>query len=151
MSFDLCVWYPQKRIGNKEASELYARLCDGDTSGVVPHPAIDASYAELTARLPVRARRQHRRDGMPRPDDSGEWRSSLHDGLYGFAGNLIRPGNLSSARFLGVQPGLVLDHIYSSHFSSTVGYFRFFTGDFLVQTPPGKNVGYLYAVLTSLF
>jgi hypothetical protein len=60
-------------------------------------------------------------------------------------------GNLSSARFVGVQPGLVLDHIYSSHFSSTVGYFRFFTGDFLVQTPPGKNVGYLCALLTSLF
>jgi hypothetical protein len=48
MSFDLGVWYPQKRIGNKEASELYVRLCDGDTSGGVPHPAIDAFYAELT-------------------------------------------------------------------------------------------------------
>jgi hypothetical protein len=52
MSFDLGVWYPQKRIGNKEASELYARLCDGDTSGVEPHPAIDEFYAELTARHP---------------------------------------------------------------------------------------------------
>jgi hypothetical protein len=52
MSFDLGVWYPQKRIGNKEASELYVRLCDGDTSGVTAHPAIDAFYAELTARHP---------------------------------------------------------------------------------------------------
>lgn len=52
MSFDLGVWYPQKRIGNKEAGELYVRLCDGDTSGVVPHPAIDAFYAELTAKHP---------------------------------------------------------------------------------------------------
>jgi hypothetical protein len=52
MSFDLGVWYPQTRIGNKEASELYVRLCDGDTSGVVPNPAIDAFYAELTARHP---------------------------------------------------------------------------------------------------
>jgi hypothetical protein len=76
------------------------------------------------------------------------WRSSIHDGIYGFAGNLIRRGNLSSARFVGFQPGLVLDHTYSPHFSSTVGYFHFFTGDFLKQTPPGKNVGYLYATLT---
>jgi hypothetical protein len=52
MSFDLGVWYPQTRIRNKEASELYVRLCDGDTSGVVPNPAIEAFYAELTARHP---------------------------------------------------------------------------------------------------
>jgi hypothetical protein len=52
MSFDLGVWYPQKRIGNEEARELYVRLCDGDVSGVVPHPAIDAFYAELTAKHP---------------------------------------------------------------------------------------------------
>lgn len=52
MSFDLGVWYPQKRIGDEEAGEFYVRLCDSDTSGVVPHPAIDAFYAELTARHP---------------------------------------------------------------------------------------------------
>jgi hypothetical protein len=52
MSFDLGVWYPQQRIRNEEATELYVRLCDGDTSGVLPHPAIDAFYAELTAKHP---------------------------------------------------------------------------------------------------
>jgi hypothetical protein len=52
MSFDLGVWYPQKRIGNEEAGKLYVRLCDGDVSGVVPHPAIDAFYSELTAKHP---------------------------------------------------------------------------------------------------
>ena len=52
MSYDLAVWYPQKQISNQEATELYLRLCDGDTSGVAPHSAIDAFYAELTARHP---------------------------------------------------------------------------------------------------
>lgn len=52
MSFDLGVWFPQKRISNREASELYARLCDGDITSVTPHPAIDAFYAELTKRYP---------------------------------------------------------------------------------------------------
>jgi hypothetical protein len=52
MSFDLGVWYPQKRINNTEAGELYVRLCNSDTSGVVPHPAIDAFYAELTTKHP---------------------------------------------------------------------------------------------------
>ncbi|HEY6385928.1 MAG TPA: hypothetical protein VIX91_09625 [Candidatus Acidoferrum sp.] len=50
MSFDLAVWYPEKRIGNEEARELYVHLCDSDTSGVATHPAIDAFYAELAAR-----------------------------------------------------------------------------------------------------
>lgn len=48
MSFALGVWYPQKRIHNDEAGQLYVRLCDGDASGLAPHPAIDAFYAELT-------------------------------------------------------------------------------------------------------
>ena len=52
MSFDLGVWYPQKLIPNEEAAELYVRLCDGDASGVAPHSAIDAFYAELTTKHP---------------------------------------------------------------------------------------------------
>jgi hypothetical protein len=52
MSCDYGVWYPHKRLRNEEAGELYQRLCDGDASGVAPHPAIDAFYAELTARHP---------------------------------------------------------------------------------------------------
>lgn len=52
MSYDLPVWYPRTRIRNEEATELYLRLCDGDTSGVVPYPSIQAFYAELTARHP---------------------------------------------------------------------------------------------------
>jgi hypothetical protein len=50
MSFDLGVWYPRKRVGNEEAGHLYACLCDGDTRGAQPHPAVDMFYAELTAR-----------------------------------------------------------------------------------------------------
>ena len=52
MSFDLGVWYPDKRITNEEAGKLYLRVCDGDTSGVVPNPAVDAFYTELTAKHP---------------------------------------------------------------------------------------------------
>jgi hypothetical protein len=52
MSFDLGVWFPQLRIGNKEAGNLYARLCEGDKACVAPNPAVDAFYAELTAKHP---------------------------------------------------------------------------------------------------
>lgn len=76
------------------------------------------------------------------------WRSSLEDGVYGFAGNLIRPGNKTAARYIGAQPGVTWDHNYTAHFSSIAGYFRFFSGEFLRETPPGKNVAFLYATLT---
>jgi hypothetical protein len=52
MSFDLAVWYPEKRINNEAARDLYARLCEGDTSGVLPNPAVDEFYAALTATHP---------------------------------------------------------------------------------------------------
>ena len=71
------------------------------------------------------------------------WRNSLQDGIYGFAGNLIRPAGPSMSRYVGSQPGITVDHSYTSHLSSSIAYFRFFTGDFLRQMPPGKNVGFL--------
>ncbi len=52
MSFDLGVWYQQKRINDEEASALYSRLCDNDLSGVVTHPAVSEFYAELVAACP---------------------------------------------------------------------------------------------------
>jgi hypothetical protein len=76
------------------------------------------------------------------------WRSSIHDGICNFAGILIRPGNLSAARFVGYQPGLTLDRTFSPHFSSTAGYFYFFTGQFLRDTPPSRGVGYFYVTIT---
>ena len=52
MSCDFGVWYPHERLGSRRAGELYVRLCEGDASGVRPHPAVNAFYAELTARHP---------------------------------------------------------------------------------------------------
>jgi hypothetical protein len=39
-------------LTDDEAVELYAALCDGDTSGVEPSKAVDAFYEELTAKHP---------------------------------------------------------------------------------------------------
>jgi hypothetical protein len=52
MSFDLVVWYPNKRINNKEAGELYVRLCDSDASGVLPHPSVDAFLCGANCEAP---------------------------------------------------------------------------------------------------
>lgn len=52
MSCDHSVWFPAKRLSHEEAGALHNALCEGDTSGVQPHPAVDAFYAELVALHP---------------------------------------------------------------------------------------------------
>jgi hypothetical protein len=52
MSCDYGVWFPHKRLSDAQAGELYKQLCDGVMVGVQAHPAVQAFYAELTARYP---------------------------------------------------------------------------------------------------
>jgi len=48
----MAVWNTRVRLTDAEASTLYGELCDSVTSGVTPHPAIEAFYSELTAKHP---------------------------------------------------------------------------------------------------
>lgn len=52
MSFDLGVWYPDRRLTIEEAREFYLRLSEGDVTGVVAHASVDAFYRDLVARHP---------------------------------------------------------------------------------------------------
>jgi hypothetical protein len=52
MSCDFAVWFPDKRLDDEEASQVYGRLCDGITDDVAPNPSIHAFYAEITAKHP---------------------------------------------------------------------------------------------------
>jgi hypothetical protein len=52
MSFDLGVWHLSRRLNDADAGALYVALCDSQVDLVVPHPAVDAFYAELTNRYP---------------------------------------------------------------------------------------------------
>jgi hypothetical protein len=52
MSCDYSVWHTSTRLNAAQAGQLHLQLCEGDTSGVVPHPGIDAFYRELTAQHP---------------------------------------------------------------------------------------------------
>ena len=52
MSCDYAIWSTRERLDAAAAGRLYVALCDGETAGVEPSPAIDAFYAELTAMHP---------------------------------------------------------------------------------------------------
>jgi len=52
LSCDYAVWHTSTPLSSAEAGKLHGRLCEGDTSGVTPHPGIGAFHAELTALHP---------------------------------------------------------------------------------------------------
>jgi hypothetical protein len=71
------------------------------------------------------------------------WRQSRGDGIYGVGGNFRRGSLGSSARYIGSQPTLVATWEAQRHLSVVVIYTHFFSGPFLQQTGPSKNVDYL--------
>lgn len=70
------------------------------------------------------------------------WRESTSDGLYGYIGNLYKPGNLSSARLIGQNAELDVNYLIAPHTIIRGVYQHFASGAFLHQTPPGKSVNY---------
>jgi len=58
------------------------------------------------------------------------WRQSVHDGLYGIAGNLVVPSNGAPGRFEGSRPTVQVDWQVSRHLSAHVNYIYVFNGQF---------------------
>ncbi|HVH88248.1 MAG TPA: alginate export family protein, partial [Terriglobales bacterium] len=84
-------------------------------------------------------------------DSPFSWRSSTSDGIYNFASILVRPGNRTSARYVGTQPGGQIDFRASLHWTATLQYSHFFSGEFLKKTSPGKDVDYFVLSTTYRF
>jgi hypothetical protein len=73
------------------------------------------------------------------------WRESLQDGVYGFAGNLYKPGSSTRARFIGQQAEVDLNYVLAPHILLRAVYQHFFAGNFLKEVPPGHDVNYATA------
>ncbi len=59
------------------------------------------------------------------------WRQSLQDGVYGVAGNLLRPAGGSRSRYIGTQADVVLGWEVSRHLSFEAAYSVFRPGSFI--------------------
>lgn len=68
------------------------------------------------------------------------WRQSLQDGVYGVAGNLLRPASGSRKRYIGTQADLVLGWEVSRHLSFEAAYSVFRPGSFIRETGPADTV-----------
>jgi len=79
------------------------------------------------------------------------WRESTSDGIYNNALKLVRAGNSGSARYIGSQAQAMLQWNIARHFNVSAVYAHFFAGEFLEESPPGKDVNYFSAWLTFRF
>lgn len=71
------------------------------------------------------------------------WRTSLHDGVYGLATNLIVVGRDNPHRHIGRQPTVGVRWNVNRHLSAAASYGYFFVGPFLGHaSPDNKNVAY---------
>jgi hypothetical protein len=71
-----------------------------------------------------------------------QWRQSLHDGVYSVPGSLLRPAGDSRARFDGNRPGVEARWQIDRHAWIQADYGIFYSGQFLKDTQPGKNLNY---------
>jgi hypothetical protein len=66
-------------------------------------------------------------------------------------GNLLRSAEHSRARYVGSQPGVMLEWQVDRHLTLTLEYGHFFAGPFLEETEPGRDIDWSAATLTYKF
>jgi hypothetical protein len=72
-------------------------------------------------------------------DNNIFWRTSLHDGVYGLATNLLVAGMGNFKRYVGSQPSVGVSWQINRHLLVSAAYDHFFAGPFLAQaTPPSS-------------
>jgi hypothetical protein len=85
-------------------------------------------------------------------DDNMFWRTSLHDGIYGLATNLLVSGIGNTERHVGSQPSVGVYWQYNRHLLLSAAYDHFFAGPFLHNANPRRHsVDYVAAWVTYKF
>jgi hypothetical protein len=85
-------------------------------------------------------------------DNDFFWRTSLRDGVYGLATNLLVSGQGNLERYVGTQSSAGVYWQVNRHLSVNAAYDHFFAGPFLVKaTPPRRSLDYAAAWVTYKF
>ena len=70
------------------------------------------------------------------------WRESTSDGLYSVGNAVIVSGSKSNARYIATQVSAQAQWRMTRNLTWFTEYGHFFSGDFLKQSTPGKNINY---------
>jgi hypothetical protein len=76
-------------------------------------------------------------------DSVAQWRENIHDGVYAVPGFLLVPAGSSQARFVGYRPGVEVKWQIDRHAYLQADYGVFYSGQFLKEASPGRNINYL--------
>ncbi len=79
------------------------------------------------------------------------WRAAEDDALYGTSGNIVRSGNLSNKKFVGIDVDMTLNYQFNSHLSSLLGYSHFFAEDFIEDTGKHEDIDFFYLQMQITF
>ena len=79
------------------------------------------------------------------------WRMSARDGLYSIDQRILIDGSKSAERFVGVNPGIILNWIVTRHASVSAAITTFHSGPFLKQTFVGNGFLFSSVALTYRF
>ena len=79
------------------------------------------------------------------------WRASDRDALYNKSGGVLRPGTLTTARYVGAEMDLLATYNFTRHLQGYAGYSHFFTGEFIRKTGPDKDSDFLYSAIQYTF
>jgi hypothetical protein len=72
-------------------------------------------------------------------DNNMFWRTSLRDGVYGLATNLLVSGQGNLERYVGSQPSVGVSWQVNRHLSLSAAYVHFFVGPFPVKAVPTRR------------
>jgi hypothetical protein len=79
------------------------------------------------------------------------WRASDRDALYNKSAAVLRPGNGTTARYVGAEVDLLATYNFTRHLQSYAGYSHFFTGEFIRKTGPSRDSDFLYCAVQYTF
>jgi XapX domain-containing protein len=79
------------------------------------------------------------------------WRFERDDGRYRIAGQLLRSGRNTQARFVGQAPNVELAKQITPHLTITAGVGAFTAGAFIEETKPAWSITYATAIAAYKF
>jgi alginate export protein len=72
------------------------------------------------------------------------WRAEVNDALYNAGGGVLRAGAPGSSRDVGYEVDLTTRYQFNRHLKGLVGYSHFFSGTFIKESGPAKDVDFVY-------
>lgn len=79
------------------------------------------------------------------------WRADTHDALYNANGNVVRAGAAGTSSEIGSEVDLLFKYPFDRHLLGLLGYSHFFSGEFIKQSGPSKDIDFTYLTLQYTF